>query len=88
MKCSVIGGQFEQNIETTEYGYFSENNLPELAAEKNNEEQIKMCFEAYRSDDWKTLFEIWAYKHLSKKYPTKMQCMRNIDFCGNSSLRG
>lgn len=57
VQCSVIGGQFEQNIETTEYRYFSENDLPELAAEKNNEEQIKMCFEAYHADEWKTLFE-------------------------------
>lgn len=25
--------------------------------EKNNEEQIKMCFEAHRSKEWKTLFD-------------------------------
>ena len=29
--CSVIGGQFEPNIETTESRYFSENDLPALA---------------------------------------------------------
>lgn len=57
VQCSVIGGQFERNIETTEYRYFSENDLPELATEKNNEEQIKMCFESYHADEWKTLFE-------------------------------
>ncbi|QAT39858.1 NUDIX hydrolase [Clostridium sp. JN-9] len=57
VQCSVIGGQFEQNIETTEYGYFEEDNLPELATEKNNEEQIKMCFDAYHTDEWKTLFD-------------------------------
>ena len=57
VQCSVIGGQFEQNIETTEYRYFFENDLPELATEKNNEEQIKMCFKAYRSKEWKTLFD-------------------------------
>lgn len=57
VQCSVIGGQFEQNIETTEYGYFQEDNLPELATEKNNEEQIKMCFDAYHTDEWKTLFD-------------------------------
>ncbi len=55
--CSVIGGQFEENIETTGFHYFSENELPELATEKNNEEQIKMCFEAYRKRDWITLFD-------------------------------
>lgn len=57
IQCSVIGGQFEQNIETIEYRYFFENDLPELATEKNNEEQIKMCFKAYRSKEWKTLFD-------------------------------
>lgn len=57
VQCSVLGGQFEQNTETTECRYFAENELPELAAEKNNEEQIRMCFEAYHAEDWKTLFE-------------------------------
>ncbi|MCU7190039.1 NUDIX hydrolase N-terminal domain-containing protein [Turicibacter sanguinis] len=55
--CSVIGGQFEENVETTESRYFNEDNLPELATEKNNEEQIRMCFEAYRSKNWTTLFD-------------------------------
>ena len=56
--CSVTGGHFEENIETVGYDYFSENNLPQLATEKNNEEQIKMCFEAYRiGDNWKTLLD-------------------------------
>ena len=57
VQCTVTGGHFVQNIETTGYRYFAEDNLPELATEKNNEEQVKMCFAAYRSDDWKTLFE-------------------------------
>jgi len=56
--CSVIGGKFQKNIETTGFDYFSEDNLPTLATEKNNEEQIRMCFEAYRAgDDWKTIFD-------------------------------
>jgi len=57
VQCSVIGGQFEKNIETTEYCYFSANDLPKLATEKNNEEQIKMCFAAYHSENWKTQFD-------------------------------
>ena len=56
-QCSVIGGNFEPNIETTEFRYFAEEDLPELATEKNNEEQVKMCFSAYRSKDWKTILE-------------------------------
>ncbi len=55
--CSVTGGHFENNIETTGFRYFDENNLPELAAEKNNEEQVRMCFEAYRHKDWVTIFD-------------------------------
>ena len=55
--CTVIGGKFEKNIETTESNYFNINELPLLATEKNNEEQIKMCFEAYKTDNWQTLFD-------------------------------
>ena len=55
--CTIIGGTFKENIETTGFAYFSENELPELAAEKNNEEQVRMCFEAYRASNWSTLFD-------------------------------
>ena len=56
--CSVIGGTFEENIETTGFDYFSEYNLPSLATEKNNEDQIRMCFDAYRAGDgWKPIFD-------------------------------
>lgn len=55
--CSIIGGQFQNNIETTESNYFKLEELPPLATEKNNEEQIKLCFDAYYSDNWKTIFD-------------------------------
>ncbi len=55
--CTIIGGAFKKNIETTGFAYFSENELPELATEKNNAEQIKMCFDAYRDKNWSTLFD-------------------------------
>lgn len=55
--CSLIDGKFQKNIETIKSDYFSLDNLPLLATEKNNEEQIKMCFEAYKSTNWKTLFD-------------------------------
>ena len=56
--CSVIGGTFVENIETTECRYFAENELPTLAAEKNSKEQIQMCFEANRAGvDWKVRFD-------------------------------
>lgn len=55
--CTVIGGNFEANIETVDSKYFGVDELPELATEKNTAEQIKMCFEAYHADNWKTLFD-------------------------------
>lgn len=55
--CSAIRGEFNSNIETISSNYFGMNELPILATEKNNEEQIKMCFEAYQSENWKTFFD-------------------------------
>lgn len=56
--CEVVGGSFEENIETTEIKYFSIDEIPEnLAEEKTNLEQIKMCFEAYNNPKWETLFD-------------------------------
>lgn len=58
MLCKVIGGFFAENIETTEIGYFSRNELPSnLATEKTSEEQIKMCFDAYHNKNWQTQFD-------------------------------
>lgn len=55
--CSVISGAFESNIETIKSQYFAIDELPLLATEKNNEEQIQMCFDAYQSENWKTLID-------------------------------
>jgi len=55
--CTAIGGSFQENSETTESQYFEPGELPELAGEKNNEEQIRMCFDAYHSENWKTVFD-------------------------------
>lgn len=55
--CSEIGGNFEPNIETIQSAYFAPDELPDLATEKNNAEQIRMCFDAYHAEHWKTLFD-------------------------------
>lgn len=55
--CTVIGGSFIKNIETTDSRYFGLDELPELATEKNTKEQIAMCFEAKKAEHWKTLFD-------------------------------
>ncbi len=54
MLCSVVGGAFEPNIETVESRYFGIDELPALAEEKNNEEQVRMCFEAYHAENCST----------------------------------
>lgn len=55
--CSLIGGHFESNIETIGFDYFSIDDLPPLAEEKSNAEQIKMCFDAYKNDNWQVQFD-------------------------------
>ncbi len=56
--CQVLGGEFVPNTETVESHFFAEDELPvPLAEEKNNVRQIRMCFEAYRSENWVTLFD-------------------------------
>ena len=56
--CNVIGGGFIENIETTEIKYFSLDEIPNnLAEEKTNNEQIEMCFKAYKDEKWQTQFD-------------------------------
>lgn len=55
--CTVTGGQFRENSETSESAYFPPDALPELAMEKNTPEQVQMCFDAYSDPDWKTILE-------------------------------
>ena len=55
--CSVIDGEFTANSETTESAYFGIDELPTLATEKNTAEQIEMCFNAFHSENWKTLLD-------------------------------
>ena len=58
MLCEVEGGVFKENSETIGFDYFTKDNLPILATEKNNEEQIQMCFDAYKAGEkWKTYFD-------------------------------
>ncbi len=55
--CSLKGGHFKRNIETLDSQYFAIDELPKLALEKNNEEQIAMCFKAYNAKYWQTIFD-------------------------------
>lgn len=56
--CSLIGGEFRANTETTESRYFSRDDIPEnLANEKNTKEQILMCFDAAADENFPVNFD-------------------------------
>lgn len=56
--CKYESGKFANNIETTEIGFFCETEIPEnLAVEKSTKEQIMMCFQAHKDNDWQTKFD-------------------------------
>lgn len=56
--CELIGGEFTENVETTEIAFFDVENLPaNPAKEKTTEQQIKMCFEAYEEENWQPYFD-------------------------------
>lgn len=55
--CEAIDGQFTANIETTESRYFAADELPEMAEEKCNHQQVLMCFDAFRSENWSVIFD-------------------------------
>ena len=58
MLCRYKGGEFQNNIETTETGFFDKENLPsDLAVEKCTKEQILMCFDSYENPEKATLFD-------------------------------
>lgn len=56
--CEIEGGEFKPNSETIKTQYFEQDKLPHnLALEKNTKKQIDMCFRAYKSKNWKTIFD-------------------------------
>ena len=56
--CEIIGGEFKENIETTEMKYFALDELPEnFANEKCTKEQVEMCFRAKDDENWKVQFD-------------------------------
>lgn len=55
--CSIIGGEFKPNIETTKIKYFSLEDLPQLADAKATKEQIQMCFKGAEDQNWQVVFD-------------------------------
>ena len=57
MLCSLLEQHFEENIETLRCDWFTQNDLPPLAEEKTNADQIALCFEAHQAEHWETRFD-------------------------------
>lgn len=46
VECDYLNGEHQDNIETSDSGFFRMDALPELSHTRNTIEQVKMCFEA------------------------------------------
>ncbi|MHC1685228.1 MAG: NUDIX hydrolase N-terminal domain-containing protein [Clostridiaceae bacterium] len=55
--CELIDGNFKENIETEESGFFLLSELPPLSLGRNNEKQIKMCFRAKDDENFQVIFD-------------------------------
>ncbi len=55
--CELIEYNFKENTETIGSSFFSPDDLPELSAERNSLNQIKMCFEAKKHKFFETIFD-------------------------------
>lgn len=55
--CTVTGGEFTPNLETSESGYFDLDNLPVLSLGKNTEAQIRLCYKALQDEHWQVVFD-------------------------------
>ena len=55
--CQLVDGSFVKNHETIDSDYFSLGEFPPLALEKTTEAQLKLCFDAYHSENWTTIFD-------------------------------
>lgn len=52
--CDLLGGSFQPNLETLDSRWFALDELPPLSTGKITEEQIRLCFDAYRAEHWDT----------------------------------
>jgi ADP-ribose pyrophosphatase YjhB (NUDIX family) len=57
VECELIEFTFKENTETLGAAFFEADKLPELSSERNNPDQIKMCFDAKNSEVFETIFD-------------------------------
>lgn len=57
MECEITGGEAKIGIETSDVGFFSIDNLPELSVRRVTKEQIIKMFELYRNKELEPIFD-------------------------------
>jgi len=57
MACEIIGGSPKTSIETSDVGFFSMDNLPELSVRRVTKEQILQMHELYRNKELNPIFD-------------------------------
>jgi ADP-ribose pyrophosphatase YjhB (NUDIX family) len=57
VECELLEYQFAENTETLGSDFFSLDMLPDLSFERNNPDQVKMCFEAKKCKTFETIFD-------------------------------
>ena len=55
--CELEGGEAQASIETSEVGFFAEDDLPSLSTPRVTEGQILRMFEHHRHPEWSTDFD-------------------------------
>lgn len=57
VECDLLEWKFEENMETLCADFFTLDKLPELSVERNNLNQVKMCFAAKDRNPFETVFD-------------------------------
>lgn len=57
VECDYISGSYIKNVETSESGFFTLDNLPPLSLGRNTKKQIELCFSVRKKEIHETLFD-------------------------------
>jgi len=57
VECELMEFSFKENTETLGSDFFNLNDLPSLSTERNTFEQIKICFDAKKSELFEAMFD-------------------------------
>ncbi|WP_130860518.1 NUDIX hydrolase [Gracilibacillus phocaeensis] len=57
IQCDVVGGETKQGLETSDVGFFAEEQLPPLSVGRNTESQLRMIFDYWRDPERPAYFD-------------------------------